>query len=288
MERSPGVLYPQQWDDPEDIVDGALNAQRKLLSGYGGNPKAKEHFQEGLNPNQTAISLDGEPAMYPKLLGLLKSFHARGFTTFVVTNGQFPERLEEIARECPPAQLYVSFIATSEQQFKKINIPVAEANWQNLMKTFDLMRETLNRATRTVVRVTLIKGKNDFDASEYAEILKRAQPDFIEVKSFMAVGSSRLRGLGIENMMSHEEIRAFAEKLAQNLGELGYKVAAEQPISRVVLLDCERKNRFINRADYAQIKKRDDLEKQGHWPVQPVEQLVSVHNIKLKRSKSKS
>src|SRR5437867_11678772 len=40
-------------DEPDFIIDGAIDAQRKLLSGFGGDPRVPhERFVESLHPNQ--------------------------------------------------------------------------------------------------------------------------------------------------------------------------------------------------------------------------------------------
>ncbi|MHA2242298.1 MAG: 4-demethylwyosine synthase TYW1, partial [Candidatus Thorarchaeota archaeon] len=58
------------------------------------------------------------------------------------------------------------------------------------------------------------------------------EPDFVEVKGYMHLGSSRDR-LNQSNAPSHQNIRAFSEKLATLTG---YYLVDEQIESRVVLL----------------------------------------------------
>jgi len=66
----------------------------------------------------------------------------------------------------------------------------------------------------------------------YAQLIKKANPTYVEPKAYMHVGFSRLR-LGFENMPTHLEIREFATQLAK---EMGYNILDESPQSRVVLL----------------------------------------------------
>ena len=48
-------------DEPADIIDGAIEAQRKLLCGYLGNERAdKIKVMESQDPTNAAISLAGE------------------------------------------------------------------------------------------------------------------------------------------------------------------------------------------------------------------------------------
>ncbi len=76
------------FDEPKKIVEESLKAQKELVSGFGGEKRcSKEMWEEARNPNQVAISLAGEPTMYPHLGGLIREYEKRGMTTFLVTNG---------------------------------------------------------------------------------------------------------------------------------------------------------------------------------------------------------
>jgi tRNA wybutosine-synthesizing protein 1 len=99
------------------------------------------------------------------------------------------------------------------------------------MKSLDVLKE-LRAKTRTCLRVTGIKGVNMEDAEGFAELVKRAEPHFVEVKAYMFVGASRLK-LSMENMPLHEDIQEFAEQIA---GHCGYKAMDEHAPSRAVLL----------------------------------------------------
>ena len=66
----------------------------------------------------------------------------------------------------------------------------------------------------------------------YAQLIRKADPTYLEPKAYMHVGFSRLR-LGYSNMPSHKEIKDFAAQLAN---ETSYNILDESPDSRVVLL----------------------------------------------------
>jgi tRNA wybutosine-synthesizing protein 1 len=52
------------WDPPEEVAEGILKAQSKLLGGYKGNPKTNvQKFREAYRPRHVAISLTGEPTL---------------------------------------------------------------------------------------------------------------------------------------------------------------------------------------------------------------------------------
>jgi tRNA wybutosine-synthesizing protein 1 len=147
--------------------------------------------------------------------------------TFVVTNGTFPERIEKL--ETLPTQLYVSLCSNSKEMMKLVQDPLIPDAWERLNRTLELL-PSLN--TRKAIRLTMVRDLNMRDPEKYAKLLEKANPNFIEVKGFMSVGFSRLR-LPYSAMPSHEEVREFAEKIANSIG---YKVADEKRESRVVLL----------------------------------------------------
>ncbi len=200
----------------------------KLLTGYKGNSKTnKEKLREALRPRHAAISLAGEPTLYPHLSELITCFHQRGLTTFLVTNGTTPEVLTRISEE--PTQLYVSLCAFDRQSFIRTCRPQIPEAWKKLNKTLTILPSF---KCPTVLRLTLAQHLNLNHPEKYARLIEKANPTYIEPKAYMHVGFSRLR-LGFENMPNHEEIKIFAQELAE---ETGYRILDESPDSRVVLL----------------------------------------------------
>jgi len=218
-------------DAPEEIVEGTIEAQRKLLSGFGGNEKtSEEKFERAMQPQHVAISLDGEPTLYPRLTELVREYKKKNFSTFVVSNGLLPERIEKLLEE-PPTQLYISVDAPNEELFNIIDRPIIKSAWQGLVKTLSLLPK-LREKMRTVLRFTLIKDLNMVEPEQWASIIKLSNPMFVEVKAYMWVGMSRER-LEQANMPSHEEVRQFALEISKYAD---YKLIDEHEPSRVVLL----------------------------------------------------
>jgi len=217
-----------KWDEPKEIVEACIRTQSRLLTGYKGNPKTnREKLREALRPRHAAISLAGEPTLYPDLGELINCFHQLGFTTFLVTNGTTPQALTSINEE--PTQLYVSLCAYDKQSFMKTCRPQIPKAWQKLNETLAALPSF---KCPTVLRLTLAHHLNLSHPEKYARLIQKANPTYIEPKAYMHVGFSRLR-LGFENMPNHEEITRFAEELAT---ETSYKVLDDSPDSRVVLL----------------------------------------------------
>ena len=218
-------------DEPDDIVEGTIEAQQRLLSGFGGNEKtSEEKFEEAMQPQHVAISLDGEPTLYPKLTELIREYKKRNFSTFVVSNGLLPERIEKLLEESP-TQLYISVDAPNEELFNLIDRPIIKNAWKGLYKTLSTL-PNLREKMRTVLRFTLIKGLNMVYPEQWAEIIRLSAPMFVEVKAYMWVGMSRER-LEQANMPSHDEVKQFALEIAKYSD---YKLVDEHEPSRVVLL----------------------------------------------------
>jgi tRNA wybutosine-synthesizing protein 1 len=234
--------FGQAIDEPKEIVLGAIEGQKKLLSGYGGNPKADTRlYKEALRPNQTAISLTGEPTLYPYIGEMVKEYESRGIQTFLVTNGTLPEVIEKMERL--PTQLYVTVAAPDEETYKRLCAPMGKRGWKDLVRTLEMIPSL---SCRTVVRHTLVKGWNMHGVEEYARLDGLARPDFIEAKGYSFVGESRLR-MTMENMPSHDEVGRFAGEIARRTG---YEVAGQREDSRVfVLSEKPEKMRLPRRGD---------------------------------------
>ena len=59
-------------DEPDIIVENLMAERKKLINGFYGNAKNdKKRLDESLLPEHYAISLSGEPTMYPKLPQLI-------------------------------------------------------------------------------------------------------------------------------------------------------------------------------------------------------------------------
>ena len=233
-----GKEKPEKWDEPEKIIEGAIEAQRHLINGFPGSSNLnKQKFKEANDPNQVALSLTGEPMGYPFMGDLVEQFHKKDFTTFIVTNGLYPKRMAEMNQ---PTQLYVSLDAPDEETHKIVNRPMVKNSWNTINETLELLPSLDGRKA---LRVTVVKGFNDKKPREYARLIEKSEADFLEIKGYMFVGGSRER-MSLENMPYHDYVKEFAEQINK---ELGYDYVDEQPSSRVVLYSSGRKKLEIKR-----------------------------------------
>lgn len=217
-----------EYDDPKTIIDEAVKAQNNLLCGFFGNDKAnKEKLEESKTPTNAAISLAGEPMLYPEIDELIAEFNRRNFTTFVVSNGQCVDKLKNLENE--PYQLYLSLDAPTKKIYNNVCQPQISEGWDNLNQSLNTLA-SFN--SRTCIRTTCVKGRNMTNPEKYAELIKKASPDFVEIKAYMCVGSSRHR-LTPDNMPTFDEVKSFAQKIGENCGK---KIVNESEVSRVVLL----------------------------------------------------
>ena len=113
-----------------------------------------------------------------------------------------------------------------------INKPRHRDAWERWWKSLEFLSKA---NTRTVVRITLMRSYNTNMqlVQDFAEMLKHGNPHFIEAKSYMHVGYSTQR-LEQSDMMEMDEVRAFANGLAEQMGTFAFM--DESIESRVVVL----------------------------------------------------
>ena len=238
-------MEPEKVAEPKEIVDRLMEERKKLIMGYYGNPaNEKQKLDESLYPNHYAISLSGEPTMYPKLPELIKYLKTLQSTKsiFLVTNGQEPEMLQRLQDEdALPTQLYLSTNAADYDSFMRINQPRYSDSWERWNKSLGMLKKL---DTRTVIRITLIRDyntdKNMIPA--FAKMLRNASPHFIEIKSYMHVGRSTNR-LERDNMLELDEVREFSQQVAKQ-SEI-FSIIDESFVSRISFL--QNNERLIDR-----------------------------------------
>jgi tRNA wybutosine-synthesizing protein 1 len=125
--------------------------------------------------------------------------------------------------------------------FYKINGPRHKDAWERWLKSLQFISEA---KTRTVLRMTLIRDFNDDEKhySDFANLIKKGSPHFIELKSYMHVGMS-INRLEESNMLEMDEVRTFSRGIKKHL--LGYSTMDESEISRIVVL--QNTERLVSR-----------------------------------------
>lgn len=99
-------------------------------------------------PAHCALSLVGESIMYPEINKLMQNLHeyiyiilfilnSKHISTFLVTNGQFPDQMEHLT---PVTQLYVSIDASNSKSLKDIDQPLFEDYWYKYLKCIELLK----------------------------------------------------------------------------------------------------------------------------------------------------
>ncbi|HJM00956.1 MAG TPA: 4-demethylwyosine synthase TYW1 [Nitrosopumilus sp.] len=235
----------KQVAEPEQILRKLMSERKKLIDGfYGDSRNDNQRLDESLLPTHYAISLSGEPTMYPKLPELIKYLKSLEATKsiFLVTNGQEPDMIQRLQDEdALPTQLYLSTNAADYESFIEINKPKYDDSWERWNKTLDMLK---NLNTRTVLRITLIRNYNDQKEMipAFAEMFRKASPHFIEIKSYMHIGRSTNR-LEHENMLEMSEVKKFSEEISKQ--SKIFSVMDESLVSRISIL--QNNERFIDR-----------------------------------------
>lgn len=213
----------------DEIIAAIPALQSKGLSGDKPFSDKERWLTAVNNPTQFAISLSGEPTLYPNLPELVEKLKTKG-SVFVVSNGTVPEMIEKIK----PTQLYISLDAIDVSSYEKLCRPEGDAEimWSSILRSLSLLKTKKEEGVRTAVRITLVKNYNDSFAQGFAKLISEAKPDFVEIKGYMYLGFSRNR-LKEEDVPDMEFIKSFAKKTAELCG---YDVFDENGPSRVVCL----------------------------------------------------
>lgn len=228
-----GTEWRWKMDDPDIIFQGALENHVNLIKQFKGVPGVKpERFEEGLQPQHCALSLVGEPIMYPEINKFVDLLHEKGISTFLVTNAQFPDAIRDMS---PVTQLYVSVDASTKDSLKKIDRPLFKDFWERFLNSLKALSE---KGQRTVYRLTLVKAFNTEELENYAQLVSYGNPDFIEIKGVTYCGDSKASNLTMSNVPWHEEVTGFVKQLADRLPN--YELACEHEHSNCLLLAHKR------------------------------------------------
>ncbi|KAG5509178.1 hypothetical protein JKF63_06188 [Porcisia hertigi] len=226
-------------DEPKDVVEGMISSHQALINGVRGMPGVTdEALQEALCPRHCALSLVGEPIIYPYVNEFLRLLHAKSMSSFLVNNGQFPDAIRSLA---PVTQLYLSVDAPNQKTMKILDRPVLPDYWERFNESVNNMRE---KKHRTVFRLTMIDGFNmePENLVEYKELFDRGQPHFIEIKRLTpAFSGNHNTILSIKNVPSWAKMKSFAQQLCSVIGGgTQYTVASVHEHSGCVLLVQQR------------------------------------------------
>eukprot|EP00064_Thunnus_orientalis_P015344 superscaffoldBa00002831_g15396 len=140
-----------------------------------------DRYEEGLAVKHCALSLVGEPIMYPEINAFVRLLHSHHISSFLVTNAQFPKEIRSLV---PVTQLYVSVDASTKDSLKKIDRPLFKDFWPRFLDSLKALGE---KRQRTVYRLTLVKAWNVEEMQAYSELIAMGQPDFIEVKQYTVI-----------------------------------------------------------------------------------------------------
>jgi len=229
-------------DDPVEILDGIVEARKKLLMGFKGREGIDlKKFEEALEPKLYTTSLSGEPTLYPRLGEMFEEIRRRGAVSFLVTNGLNPDVIANLSTL--PTQITVSTNAPNEELFKIWHRSTKKDAWNVFNKTLDVIK-SLKGKVRRVIRLTLVeKGKEgifknvtnmtDENVVEYCDLIRKAEPDFIHIDGFKSVGYARER-MGYDKQPWFADVKNYALKIAKNLD--GYEIKGEDERSCIVCL----------------------------------------------------
>ncbi|KAI3354018.1 hypothetical protein L3Q82_018576 [Scortum barcoo] len=218
-----GTEWRWKMDPAEKILQDSLEKHQNMIRQFRGVPGVKpERYEEGLAVKHCALSLVGEPIMYPEINTFIRLLHSHCISSFLVTNAQFPQEIRCLPPvsdlKCGDATLSRSLAATFliRLSFSSLDHPLfsfvfsvtsrslvpvtqlyvsVDASTKDSLKKIDRplfkdfwprfldsLRALGEKRQRTVYRLTLVKAWNVEEMQAYSELIALGQPDFIEVK----------------------------------------------------------------------------------------------------------
>jgi tRNA wybutosine-synthesizing protein 1 len=163
-----GREWRWQVDEPRMILDNAISNHRGMINVMRGVPGVlPDRLAEAQKPAHCALSLVGEPIMYPHINEFVKMLHEENISSFLVTNAQFPDRIKEMSPVC---QLYVSIDAATRDSLKAVDRPLFSDFWERFIGSLEALK---SKQQRTVYRMTLVKTYNMQEVSSIDTTRKR-------------------------------------------------------------------------------------------------------------------
>lgn len=232
-----GKEWKWKVDAPEELVETAISNHRAMIKQMKGVPGVdKDRLEEAFTIRHCALSLVGEPIIYPYINEFLDLLHSKNISSFLVTNAQFPDKIDSVK---PVTQLYVSVDAATKESLKKVDRPIFTDFWDRFLASLHSLSK---KGQRTVYRLTLIKEWNVEELNNYAELVSIGQPSFIEIKGVTYCGTSKASNLTMKNVPFHEEVVKFSEDLCNVTPFLreNYELACEHEHSCCVLISHKK------------------------------------------------
>jgi tRNA wybutosine-synthesizing protein 1 len=230
-----GKEWRWKTDDPYFIVDQAVKTHVSMIKEAKGIPGVQmDRWKEAHTVRHCALSLVGEPIMYPRIDELLGDLHRRKISTFLVTNGQHPQSIETLR---PITQLYVSVDAPTPESLIAIDRPLFNDAWDRLKLSLSSLKQ---KGQRTVARLTVVKGWNSDEVEGYAKLIALGHVSLVEVKGVTFCGKSDASNLNMSNTPWHHEVVALTQNLQKELAKLRQEATDDPPPEYG--LACEHKH----------------------------------------------
>ncbi|KAH3732740.1 S-adenosyl-L-methionine-dependent tRNA 4-demethylwyosine synthase [Pelomyxa schiedti] len=272
-----GTEWIWKVDDPAMLVEQGIQAHRDMVKPLKGVPDiVMSRYEEAFNVRHCALSLVGEPIMYPRINEFISILHSKGISTFMVTNAQMPDALQALQ---PVTQLYLSIDAARRETLQAIDQPLFPDFWERYLACIDIVA---NKKQRTVFRLTVVKEWNMDPPADYAALVKRGKPHFVEIKGATYCGG-KYNPLSLANIPWHDEVLAFAKQIETELGG-EYELVSEHMHSCCVLLahkslkrmpSCVWRTHLITPTSQRQTTQLPC--RNGQNSTQPLEHVVSPH-----------
>ncbi|RHZ09906.1 hypothetical protein DYB37_013028 [Aphanomyces astaci] len=172
-------------DDAKELVEGAISRHQTMIKEVKGLPGLiQSRWEEAFTVCHCALSLVGEPIMYPHINEFCRELDAREISSFLVTNAQFPEKIAALE---PITQLYVSVDAATKDSLKAIDRPLFKDFWERFLSCLTQLKAKGQRTEH-----------NMKELDNY--VIHLGEPDLIEIKAVTYCGKSDASDLTMQNL----------------------------------------------------------------------------------------
>ena len=217
-----GKEWRWKTDDPNFIVDQAVKTHINMIKETKGIPGVRmDRWKEAHTVRHCALSLVGEPIMYPRIDEFLADLHNRKISSFLVTNGQHPTAIGSLR---PITQLYVSVDAPTQESLIAIDRPLFNDAWDRLKESLVSLKD---KGQRTVARITVVKGWNSDEVAGYAKLVALGKVSLVEIKGVTFCGKSDASNLNMSNSPWHHEVVELTQTLKRELDKLRENAGAD-------------------------------------------------------------
>jgi len=225
-------------DDAKDLALEFVKQHLALMNDVMARDAKPDRLEKAQTVRACDFSLLGEPVVYPGINTLLTRLHNLKIATWMDDIGMHPKELDALPT---PTQLTLTVLAPTPHWMEMLMQSVFEDPWDRFQASLVVLAK---KPYRTALRLVLIETLLDGHFQDYADIICKAKPDFVEGNSNVYIGMYPPFTTSDSNPApAHEKVLQFCHMLLAipSVGKY-YDMACEHEHSACVLLAHKKFN----------------------------------------------